>query len=108
NPPAGFWEGFVTIDTPTLQTLSVAVKARVWNNKLVVFDETRQLSPSGKLVLAPSTGTPDVEAFLEPDGDNDTALKVSLGGSLLQRLPTLDMQRDTNTGGLTGTFTRSV
>src|SRR6185503_4348723 len=27
NPPAGFWEGFVTIDTPTLQTLSVAVKA---------------------------------------------------------------------------------
>src|SRR4029077_2289389 len=58
--PAFIGTGYVQIDTPTLGTLSVPVKARAWNNKLVVYDETLQLSPSGKLVLVAGTSFLDL------------------------------------------------
>src|SRR5204863_876984 len=70
--------------------------------------ETRQLSPSGKLVLRVPTSVTDEQTFLNPDLDNDVVLQDSLGGMAPQKIVSYSLQRNPVNGAISGTFQRSI
>jgi len=117
-PPASFFgSGTVEIATPTGATLAIPVKARDWGGELVLFDETQQLSPSGKLVLRKLPGfsttfNPDFvttfQAFVYAASDNDVVLQDSLSGLNLQAITDYNLLRDASSGKIAGTFQRAV
>jgi hypothetical protein len=107
--PAFTGSGSVQFMSPTGVPMTIPVKARVFNGNLVLFDETRQLSPSGKLVLVVPVDYSLNQTFVDvTDADNDVRLQDTLSGGLFQRIFGLTIQQDTTTGNLLGTFQRSI
>ncbi len=95
--------GRLQITTPTGASVGIAVKARAWNGNLVFFDETRQLSPSGKLVLSSSS-----QVLVHPFADSDVALKDTFDGWLVQKFASSPFPKAPATGNLSGSFQRAV
>jgi len=110
SPPAGFvGTGNVVMGTATGATLTIAVKARERDGYLVLFDETQQLSPSGKLILNVAIDdSARIQTFLNPELRNDMALQDSLTGYSLQMVVSKSLQVDTASGAISGTFQRAI
>lgn len=108
-PPPGFLAtGIVTLATPTGATLPIAVKAREKSGELVLFDETRQLSPSGKLVLRRLSGdVAQLQTFVNPDLGNDVVLQDSLAGVSFQSID-YSLKYDPASGAISGTLERAI
>ena len=116
--PAFTGVGSVQFATPTGVPMTIPVKARTFNGSLVLYDETRQLSPSGKIVLITQAGTDPtyVQEYLDPGQTGptgqqqaaDPALADSIDGGRVQKIISYTINQDAVTGNLTGTFKREI
>ena len=109
NAPDPSFAGIGVLDmtTPTGMVVHVPVRARALNGALVLFDDTQQLSPSGKLVLQP--GVTSGEKLLEALPNSDAALfGQSVRLLVSDQLSNVTLLQETTTGALSGTFSRTI
>ena len=103
--------GKVEMLSPTGFPVRINVKARAYGGNLVVFDETQQLSPSGKLVFVSAssgTGTQYYQTFLNPELGNDLALQDVATGWTAQKVVNPLLWKDPTSGSMSGSFQRVV
>ena len=104
---AFFGVGQVDLTTPTGEVLHIPVKGRWWNGRFTLFDETRQLSPSGKLVLIVPPNPVDWQTLIDATGDSDVALQDTFQGGVIQRIVNYQIFQD-QAGNYSGNFNRVV
>jgi hypothetical protein len=109
--PSFTGQGRIEMTSPTGMPMRLNVKARAFGGNLVLFDETQQLSPSGKLVLIPASsgqGTQYAQTFVNPEQGNDVSLQATFTGRSAQKVVSFNLLQDPSGGGLSGSFDRVV
>jgi hypothetical protein len=112
SAPVASYRGYgqVKLTTALGATLNVPVLARAWNGKLLLFDDTRVLSPSGKIVA----NAAELPLFLQ-GGDRgiarsggESVLSDVVKGSMLATLTPSPLFSDSSSGTLSGGFAMSI